>query len=46
VGSRSGHQRHDPRFRETLFGSGAGILAFYLDEDARPIRIFDIVWMG
>jgi hypothetical protein len=36
----------DTRFRETTFGSGAGIIGFYLDEDARQIRIFDIVWAG
>ena len=37
---------NDPRFREALFGSGSGILGFYLDEDAQLIRIFDIVWIG
>jgi hypothetical protein len=36
----------DPRFREAMFGSGSGILGFYLDEDAQLIRIFDIVWIG
>lgn len=36
----------DPRFRETVFGSGGGILGFYLDEAAQLIRIFDIVWIG
>lgn len=36
----------DARFREALFGSGSGILGFYLDEDAQLIRIFDIVWIG
>jgi hypothetical protein len=25
----------DPRFREAVFGSGSGILGFYLDEDAQ-----------
>jgi hypothetical protein len=29
-----------------VFGSGSGILGFYLDEDAQLIRIFDIVWTG
>jgi hypothetical protein len=36
----------DARFREAVFGSGSGILGFYLDEDAQLIRIFDIVWIG
>lgn len=36
----------DRRFRETVFGSGYGILGFYVDDDARLIRIFDIVWLG
>jgi hypothetical protein len=34
------------RFREAVFGSGNGLLGFYLDEDAQLIRIFDIVWIG
>jgi hypothetical protein len=29
-----------------VFGSGSGIMGFYLDEDARLIRIFDILWIG
>jgi hypothetical protein len=29
-----------------VFGSGSGILGFYLDEDPQLIRIFDIVWIG
>ncbi len=36
----------DLRFREAVFGSGNGLLGFYLDEDAQLIRIFDIVWIG
>lgn len=36
----------DPRFRETVFGSGNGILGFYVDELSELIRIFDIVWIG
>lgn len=36
----------DPRFRETTFGPGVGIVGFYLDEDAQQVRIFDIVWAG
>lgn len=31
---------------EATFGAGVGIVGFYLDEDARQIRIFDIVWVG
>lgn len=36
----------DRRFREAVFGSGNGLLGFYLDEDAQLIRVFDIVWIG
>jgi hypothetical protein len=36
----------DARFREAVFGSGSGILGFYLDDDAQLFRIFDIVWIG
>lgn len=36
----------DTRFRETVFGSGNGLLGFYIDEAAQQIRIFDIVWIG
>ena len=36
----------DRRFRETVFGSGSGILGFFVDEEAQVIRIFDIVWIG
>jgi len=36
----------DARFRETTFALGAGIIGFYADDDARQIRIFDIVWVG
>ena len=36
----------DTRFRETVFGSGNGLLGFYIDEAAQRIRIFDIVWIG
>ena len=35
----------DRRFRETVFGSGNGLLGFYVDEAAQLIRIFDIVWL-
>jgi hypothetical protein len=36
----------DSRFCETVFGSGYGVLGFYVDEDTQLIRIFDIVWIG
>jgi hypothetical protein len=36
----------DTRFRETVFGSGNGLLGFYMDDDAQLIRIFDIVWIA
>ncbi len=36
----------DPRFREATFGLGAGIIGFYVDDDAQQIRIFDILWAG
>jgi hypothetical protein len=36
----------DTRFRETVFGSGNGLLGFYINEDAQLIRIFDIIWIG
>ena len=36
----------DPAFRETVFGSGHGILAFHVNGPARLIRIFNIVWIG
>lgn len=37
---------HDQRFRETVFGSGHGVLGFYVDDSAELVRIFDIVWIG
>jgi hypothetical protein len=36
----------DPAFRETVFGSGQGVLSFHVNETAELIRIFDIVWIG
>jgi hypothetical protein len=36
----------DPAFRRTVFGSGWGLLTFYVDDDAELIRIFDIFWIG
>ena len=37
---------NDPRFRETVFGSGNGVLGFFVDDNAEVIRIFDVVWIG
>ncbi|MDN3351886.1 hypothetical protein [Actinomadura sp. DC4] len=34
------------RFRETIYGSGHGVLGFYVDDSAEFVRIFDIVWVG
>ena len=36
----------DARFRETVFGSGSGLLGFYVDDTTQLIRIFDIIWIG
>ena len=36
----------DPASVRPCSGAGRGILGFYLDEDVRLIRIFDIVWIG
>lgn len=36
----------DPAFRETTFGDGHGLLGFHVDDTAKQIRIFDIVWLG
>jgi hypothetical protein len=36
----------DARLREAVFGSGSGVVGFFLDEDAQLIRTFDIVWIG
>lgn len=36
----------DSRFREAVFGEGAGLLGLYVDEKDERIRIFDIVWLG
>jgi hypothetical protein len=36
----------DTRFRETTFALGTGIIGFYVVDDTRQIRIFDIVWAG
>jgi hypothetical protein len=36
----------DARFRETTFGFGGGIVGFYVDDGAKLIRIFDIVWLS
>ncbi|MGI9007477.1 MAG: hypothetical protein ACR2FU_14995 [Streptosporangiaceae bacterium] len=35
----------DPAYRETVFG-GAGLLRFYVDDDAELIEIFGLIWIG
>jgi hypothetical protein len=37
---------NDPAYRRTVFGSGYGLLSFRVDEVARVISIFDILWIG
>ena len=29
-----------------VFGSGWGLLAFHVDDNAELIRIFDLTWIG
>lgn len=36
----------DPRYRETVFGAGRGILGIFVDDNAETITIFDILWSG
>jgi len=36
----------DPACRQTVFGSGWGLLTFYVDDNAEMIRIFDLIWIG
>jgi hypothetical protein len=36
----------DPAFSETMFGFSRGILSSLVDESARLIRIFNVVWIG
>ena len=36
----------DPAYRQTVFGSGWGLLTFHLDDNAEMIRIFDLIWIG
>jgi hypothetical protein len=36
----------DPAFSETMSGSRRGILSSHVDESARLIRIFNVVWIG
>lgn len=36
----------DPRFRETTFGAGRGLVSFHVDDAAEVIRIYNIVWTG
>jgi hypothetical protein len=36
----------DPAYRETMFGSGWGLLTFHVNDNAELIRIFDLIWIG
>ena len=36
----------DPAYRQSVFGSGWGLLTFHVDDDAELIRIFDLTWIG
>jgi hypothetical protein len=36
----------DPAYRQTVFGFGWGLLTFHLDDNAKLIRIFDLIWIG
>ena len=36
----------DPAYRQTVFGSGWGLLTFHVDDNAEMIRIFDLIWIG
>jgi hypothetical protein len=37
---------NDPAYRQSVFGSGWGLLTFHVDDDAELIRIFDLIWIG
>ena len=37
---------NDPALRIAVFGDGYGLLAFYADDSAEVIRIFDLAWIG
>ena len=37
---------NDPAYRQSVFGSGWGLLTFHVDGDAELIRIFDLTWIG
>jgi hypothetical protein len=36
----------DPAYRQTVFGSGWGLLTFHVNDNAELIRIFDLTWIG
>lgn len=36
----------EPSLRETLFGSGSGLLAFHVNDREETIRIFNIIWIS
>ncbi len=37
---------NDPAYRQSVFGSGWGLLIFHVDDNAELIRIFDLIWIG
>jgi hypothetical protein len=37
---------NDPAYRQSVFGSGWGLLTFHVDDNAELIRIFDLIWIG
>jgi hypothetical protein len=37
---------NDPAYRQSVFGSGRGLLTFHVDDNAELIRIFDLIWIG
>jgi hypothetical protein len=35
----------EPDYRQVVFG-GYGLCSFYVDESARTVRVFDVIWTG
>jgi hypothetical protein len=36
----------DPAYRWLAFGTGLGVVLFYLDEPQRIVRVYDVTWIG